>query len=125
MLYNYVMTKKTIEEFIYQYETKHDYFICHEILEDAWKQEVIPRTYKCGYIVLLQVAVAMEHWRNKNFNGAIKLIKSSLKNANSLAKNELEKYFNLEKLFQVINLIYKEVIIHNQYHHIPLPTPIR
>ncbi|NJD90186.1 MAG: DUF309 domain-containing protein [Geobacter sp.] len=49
-----------------------DWFDCHETLEDLWVgSEDEPRWFYQG---LLQVAVALHHWRNGNYGGAISLL---------------------------------------------------
>lgn len=49
-----------------------DWFDCHESLEDLWVgSEDEPRWFYQG---LLQVAVALHHWRNGNYGGAILLL---------------------------------------------------
>lgn len=57
-----------------------DYFECHEILEEYWKEEGNKNKLWVGFI---QLAVAMYHHRRGNFQGAKKLIINS--------KNILEK----------------------------------
>jgi predicted metal-dependent hydrolase len=51
-----------------------DWFQCHETLEELWvgaKGEL--RDFYQG---VLQIAVALHHWRNGNFKGALILLKS-------------------------------------------------
>ncbi|MDR3578545.1 MAG: DUF309 domain-containing protein [Oryzomonas sp.] len=53
-----------------------DWFECHETLEDLWVgEEGEVREFYQG---VLQVAVALHHWRNGNFGGAISLLKSGV-----------------------------------------------
>jgi predicted metal-dependent hydrolase len=53
-----------------------EWFECHETLEDLWMGEhgEIRRFYQG----ILQIAVAMHHWRNGNFAGAMSLLKSGV-----------------------------------------------
>lgn len=49
-----------------------DWFECHETLEDLWVgTEGEIRDFYQG---LLQIAVALHHWRNGNFGGAVSLL---------------------------------------------------
>ena len=49
-----------------------EWFDCHETLEDLWVgSEGEIRSFYQG---LLQIAVALHHWRNGNFGGAITLL---------------------------------------------------
>lgn len=50
-----------------------DWFECHETLEDLWVGEEGELRY--FYQGVLQVAVALHHWRNGNFGGAVSLLK--------------------------------------------------
>lgn len=49
-----------------------DWFECHETLEDLWigsEGEI-----RCFYQGILQIAVALHHWRDGNFGGAVSLL---------------------------------------------------
>src|SRR5690242_10347806 len=48
------------------------WFECHETLEDLWVGE--EGEMRDFYQGVLQVAVALHHWRNGNFVGAIRLL---------------------------------------------------
>lgn len=53
-----------------------DWFECHETLEDLWVgEEGEIRDFFQG---VLQVAVALHHWRGGNFAGAIRLLESGV-----------------------------------------------
>ncbi|QKG83533.1 DUF309 domain-containing protein [Kroppenstedtia pulmonis] len=61
-------------QFIYYFNRERDYFECHEVLEELWLEEGRDLLYQG----LLQVAVALYHYRNGNRNGARKLFYASL-----------------------------------------------
>ena len=49
-----------------------DWYECHETLEDLWNgSEDENRWFYQG---ILQIAVALHHWRNGNFGGAVSLL---------------------------------------------------
>ena len=50
-----------------------DWFECHETVEDLWIGEV--GEVRDFYQGLIQIAVALHHWRNGNFGGAVSLLK--------------------------------------------------
>jgi predicted metal-dependent hydrolase len=53
-----------------------DWYECHETLEDLWiGEEGEVREFYQG---ILQVAVALHHWKNGNFGGAISLLNGGL-----------------------------------------------
>ena len=50
-----------------------EWFECHETLEELWiGEEGEVRDFYQG---LIQIAVALHHWRNGNFKGAVSLLK--------------------------------------------------
>ena len=52
---------------------RQEWFECHETVEDLWiGSEGEVRDFYQG---LIQIAVALHHWRNGNFGGAISLLK--------------------------------------------------
>jgi len=52
---------------------KREWFECHETLEDLWIGET--GEVRDFYQGLIQIAVALHHWRNGNFGGAVSLLK--------------------------------------------------
>ncbi|QLK86118.1 DUF309 domain-containing protein [Staphylococcus sp. 17KM0847] len=59
-------------DFYYQFHTKQHYFLCHDILEEAWKAQ--PHYSKNDMIVsLILFATASYHYRRQNFIGARRL----------------------------------------------------
>jgi uncharacterized protein len=51
---------------------QHDWFECHETLEELWLEET--GEMRDFYQGILQIAVALYHWREGNFNGAVSLL---------------------------------------------------
>lgn len=72
------MQKKPYEplyiEFIYYFNVDHDYFECHEVLEELWLEEGRSPLYQG----LLQVAVGLHHYSYGNASGAIKLFTAGI-----------------------------------------------
>jgi hypothetical protein len=52
-----------------------DWFACHETFEELWAGE--PGEARHLYQGILQVAVALHHWREGNFRGAVFLLGSA------------------------------------------------
>lgn len=59
--------QKAIDEF-----NSGEWFECHETLEELWVGE--QGELRDFYQGLLQIAVALYHWRNGNFKGAVLLL---------------------------------------------------
>lgn len=65
-------------EYLVEYHAKRDYFECHEILEDYWKDH--PESeFRETWVMLIQLAVSLYHQRRGNFKGAIKLMSGALR----------------------------------------------
>ncbi|AGT32607.1 hypothetical protein M493_11795 [Geobacillus genomosp. 3] len=65
------MYPKAYIDYLVHFHGDRDYFECHEILEEQWKQD----GRKKGWLVLIQIAVAFYHYRRGNISGALRLIK--------------------------------------------------
>ena len=51
-----------------------EWFECHETLEELWLGEYgMPKDFYQG---LIQIAIALHHWRSGNYIGAMKLLKT-------------------------------------------------
>ncbi len=77
-----VLTKTVYHEhlinYLVQFHAVRDYFECHEILEEYWKEHPDdPHSYI--YVGLIQVAVAQYHERRGNTSGAEKMYHSAVK----------------------------------------------
>jgi len=53
----------------------HDFFRCHDVLEQVWLQTTGPS--KAFYQGLIQAAVAFHHWSRGNLPGALTLARSA------------------------------------------------
>ena len=64
-------------DFLIHFHGDRDYFECHEILEEYWK-EVDPGNKQSIWVGLILLAVAMYHHRRGNFSGAKKSLTKSI-----------------------------------------------
>ena len=55
-----------------------DYFECHEVLEEYWKQ-IAPGKRNHPLVGYIQVATGMYHWRRGNRKGAIRILQKGFK----------------------------------------------
>ncbi|MDQ0299511.1 putative metal-dependent hydrolase [Salibacterium salarium] len=63
-------------EYLIQFHSYRDFFECHEILEEHWKENDITNR-NSPWVGLIQVAVGLYHHRRENFRGAEKILKSA------------------------------------------------
>ncbi|BAU29350.1 hypothetical protein DFP93_11615 [Aneurinibacillus soli] len=66
-------------EYVYYFNVEKDYYECHEVMEEYWMQEGRNKLLQA----LLQVAVALHHFRNNNVEGAILLFEAALAKAST------------------------------------------
>lgn len=65
-------------DYLVQFQAVRDYFECHEILEEYWKQHP-DSPYRETWVMLIQLAVSLYHHRRGNLRGAVKLMKGALR----------------------------------------------
>ena len=65
---------QSLNRFYYYFHKQH-YFLCHDILEEAWKSN-INFSKKDGIVSLILFSTAMYHYRRGNTKGALVTLKS-------------------------------------------------
>lgn len=83
--------------FLKQFNETFDYFECHELLEDYWK-EVSPRHKNHALTALILLATSMYHWRRGNLNGAIKTMRTSMSRMEVTKDSPFFENLNIQKL---------------------------
>lgn len=97
-----------------------DYFECHEILEDRWKEEQ-PLNRDSIWVAFIQLAVSMYHYRRQNFGGANRLLQKS-KDVFQYNQSAISSYgIDAEQLFTLMNNLEKRLINRDNYESINLP----
>jgi predicted metal-dependent hydrolase len=79
------------EEYIHylaEYNGSRDYFECHEIMEEYWKEHQ-DSPYKTCWLVLIRIPVCLYHARRGNWTGALKLMKKAVGEADAQLFDEL------------------------------------
>lgn len=105
-------------EYLIHFHAKRDYFECHEVLEEYWKEQGMDQKVWVG---LIQLAVGLYHHRRNNYAGAKKMLESA-KNIIEQDKEEVLKLGIYPKpLITLINKIIEEVTAHSPYTSIHLP----
>lgn len=70
------------------YHGSRDFFECHEIMEEYWKQQAGTRHESC-WLALIRIAVACYHMRRGNRSGACKMMEKALQELNPALIKEL------------------------------------
>lgn len=86
-------------QFLKEFNDTKDYFECHEVLEDYWK-EVAPRQKKHPLAALILMSTSMYHWRRENFSGAIKTMDTSIKRLMETKESSFFETIDFENLLQ-------------------------
>jgi len=99
---------------IYMKYQKHfliqDFYECHEIYEEYWKATCSPLTFEHPFVILVQVAVIMEHLKRHNYKGASKLIIKTNNHYKKIGSLNLDyiKEENFILFFEKLNLMVEE-----------------
>lgn len=78
-------------EYLAHFHGPRDYFECHEILEEYWKEDA-RENRKLHWVGLIQIAVGLYHHRRNNFIGAKRMIS----NARRIVITERDALENLD-----------------------------
>lgn len=60
--------QQAFQQFLYEFHVTRDYFECHEIFEDLWK-DLAPRQKQHELVGFILFATGMYHWRRGNQSG--------------------------------------------------------
>lgn len=76
-------------QFLEEFHEKRNYFECHEVLEERWKEDA-KEERSLHWVALIQIATALYHYRRENFSGALKMLSRALEKTKE-SRDELEK----------------------------------
>lgn len=74
--------------YLAEFHGSRDYFECHEIMEEYWKEQPVSRHSGC-WLVLIRIAVASYHARRSNWPGARKMMAKAAQEADPALLDEL------------------------------------
>lgn len=107
-------------EYLVHFHGNRDYFECHEVLEEHWKEDQ-PKERKAYWVGLIQIAVGLYHHRRNNWNGAQRMMTNAL----SILDKEKEALSVLgldpEKTTMLLRKKVKEIQNKVPYQSIDLP----
>jgi predicted metal-dependent hydrolase len=108
-------------DYLVYFHTDQDYFECHEVLEEHWKNEGMKGNCWPG---LIQIAVALYHQRRGNFNGAKKMMISGIEKLRTERKILNDLGLDTDSLFDVLERRKVEIEEQKHFHSLTLPlTP--
>ena len=88
-------------QFVTYFNEHEDYFECHEVLEEYWK-EIAPKDKTHPLTALILLATGMYHWRRDNLSGAERSLSKSI---DRIQVNEESAFFEGIHIQQVVKNI--------------------
>ncbi len=105
-------------EYLVYFHADRDYFECHEILEEYWKEQGMNNLVWVG---LIQIAVSQYHYRRGNMAGAYKMLYSAISLLEQ-KQNEVEQLgFHASELLTLLNKNLQSMNDNMPYHSLQLP----
>ncbi|TYS18995.1 DUF309 domain-containing protein [Rossellomorea vietnamensis] len=107
-------------DFLIHFHCDRDYFECHEVLEEYWK-ETDPGNRESVWVGLIQIAVGFYHYRRENRSGAVRILR---KGTNILKQhpNSLKSLgIDFDKLLPLLEETLKNIVSGIDYQSIDLP----
>ncbi|MBT2754853.1 DUF309 domain-containing protein [Mesobacillus foraminis] len=107
-------------EYLIHFHGDRDYFECHEVLEEYWK-ETDPGNKRSIWVGLIQFAVSSYHFRRRNLAGALR----TLEKAAEIIAAEREKCTNLGidyiRFMELLSDRRNEIITQQTYQSVNIP----
>lgn len=107
-------------EYLMYFHGNRDYFECHEVLEEYWK-EVDPGNRTSHWVGLIQVAVGFYHYRRGNLTGAARTFNKAVKNIEGNHKPLTGLGIDSRKLHAMMEETIHQIGKNQPYHSIILP----
>lgn len=106
--------------YLVHFHGDRDFFECHEILEEHWK-EVDPKDRNSYWIGFIQLAVALYHDRRENKQGAIRTIIKAVNNL-SYNRNKLDQLgLEVDNFFLLLKQTQERMIAGKAFENMNLP----
>ncbi len=107
-------------KYLVHFHTDRDYFECHEILEEHWK-DVDARNKESILVGWIQLAVSQYHHRRGNFTGALRTIQKALSILTTHKQSIKEFGIDEDKLLEAILRKKEEIELTLPYKSMNLP----
>ncbi|WP_404442633.1 DUF309 domain-containing protein [Sutcliffiella horikoshii] len=72
------MYPKAYLDYLYHFHCDRDYFECHEVLEEYWKEKDAGER-EIHWVGLIQISVGLYHHRRGNFKGALRMLQNAFR----------------------------------------------
>ncbi|MBY6035637.1 DUF309 domain-containing protein [Fictibacillus nanhaiensis] len=105
-------------DYLIFFHTDRDYFECHEVLEEHWKNTGMKGDCWPG---LIQIAVALYHQRRGNMNGSKRMITSAIQKLEKERKTLLDLGIEVDPFFEQLEKRKREIHENSKYEPFTLP----
>ncbi|RLQ95043.1 DUF309 domain-containing protein [Falsibacillus albus] len=106
--------------YLVEFHCSRDYFECHEILEDYWKENNGGRLDSI-WIPFIQTAVALYHHRRQNWSGAERMLQKAINKFKTQKIEVLALGLDHEKLLGLLQQTVHDIRNRRPYQSINLP----
>lgn len=113
------MYNPSFVQFLTYFNGNEDYFECHEVLEEYWK-DIAPRQRKHILVGLIQLATGMYHWRRGNFKGASTILKKSRHSIIEHASSPYLEKLDVAQLLVQIENAEKSILDQQDFRSFPI-----
>jgi uncharacterized protein len=107
-------------KYLYHFHVDRDYFECHEILEEYWKEETNQQKNSI-WVGLILLAVANYHHRRNNFTGATRTLEKALAIFRCEKGNIAKLGFDVKEFFNLLQNHLISIKNNNLYQSYSLP----
>ncbi|MEW4306891.1 DUF309 domain-containing protein [Rossellomorea marisflavi] len=107
-------------EFLAHFNGSRDYFECHEVLEEYWK-DIDPGNRDSHWVGLIQIAVGMYHYRRDNLNGAGRMIRKGTENLKRHRSVMRDLGLDESRLFSILSETEESIAKEMPYRSVSLP----
>lgn len=107
-------------DYLAHFHGDRDYFECHEILEEYWK-EVDNRNKQSLWVGFIQIAVSSYHHRRNNFLGAKKTMQKAALILSNYEEEVTRLGIDFQQLLKDINKQQTEITDHHPYKSYSFP----
>lgn len=111
---------KAYLEFLTYFHGSRDYFECHEVLEEYWK-DAQGGDKDTVWVGLIQIAVSLYHYRRKNYLGAKRMLKNAINISNQTEQKLLNLAIDPTMLKTRLAQLLKNIEQENTFYDIELP----
>ena len=107
-------------KFLIHFHGDRDYFECHEVLEEYWK-DTDPGNRNSVWVGLIQVAVGFYHYRRENRRGAERILKKGMRILSLQHQSLINLGMNPQTLLDLLEDTLKNIQSGVKYKSVDLP----